>query len=193
MRAFATGVLREILPFIAHEPVLELGCGNGYLTAPLAERGPVVGVDFSREMLARNPVAARVAARAEALPFGDGAFPAVFCQGLLHHCPDPAAVLREMARVSSRYVIAHEPNRNHPAMALFSLSKRVEWGALRFSRRYVESLFRLAGLTLCESHVRGMVLPNRVPAALADTAARVDRSRLLRPLGFYLLVVGEKR
>jgi len=174
------------------ESVLEVGCGNGFLTLPLSRRGPVVAADFSREMLARNPATEKLAVRAESLPFPDGAFPVVFCQGLLHHCPHPAAVLREMARVSSRYVIAHEPNRDHPAMAAFSLCKRVEWGALKFSRRYLESLFRGPGLSITESRARGLILPNRTPAALAGLAERWDTPAAGRLFGFYTLVVGEK-
>ena len=193
MQAFAAGVLREIERYVGNEPVLEVGCGNGFMTLPLSSRGPVVGVDFSREMLARNPASRILAARAEALPFPDGAFPVVFCQGLLHHCPDPAAVLREMARVSSRWVVAHEPNRNNPAMAAFSLTKRVEWGALKFSRRYLASIFREAGLSVVESRVRGMILPNRTPVSLARVSNRLDQHRALsRWCGFYLLVAGEK-
>lgn len=190
--AFAEGVLAAILPHLQEGPVLEVGCGNGFLTRALARRLPVVGVDFSREMLAHNPTTGRIQARAEALPFPDGAFPVVLCQSLLHHCPDPAAVLREMARVSRCCVIAHEPNRNNPAMALFSLTKRVEWGALRFGRTFTENLFRQAGLRVVEHRVRGMILPNKTPAWLLPVAQRLDGAGPAGVAGFYRLVVGEK-
>ncbi len=191
--AFAAGILRELAPYLQAGPVLDVGCGNGFLTLPLSRRGRAVGVDFAAEMLARNPVRTRVQGRAEALPFPDRSFPVVLCQGLLHHCPDPGAVVREMARVSSRYVIAHEPNRNNPAMAAFSLSKRVEWGALRFGATYLASLFEAAGLQLVENRVRGMILPNKTPEWLLGTARQLDEGRALpRMMGFYRWVVGEQ-
>lgn len=66
-------------------PVLELGCGTGRVTAPLARAGlPVVGVDRSEGMLAgarkrvgRLPAATLVRADITALPFADGTFKGV--------------------------------------------------------------------------------------------------------------------
>lgn len=191
--AFAAGILRDLGPYLTAGAVLEVGCGNGFLSLPLSRKVALVGVDFSRHMLAANPIAGRVVGRAEALPFADGAFPLVFCQALLHHCPDPAAALAEMARVSSCYVIAHEPNRNHPAMAAFSLSRRVEWGALRLGPRRLRRLFEDAGLVVEASRVRGLILPNRLPRALLSLFAALDRrTSLARRCGFYRLVVGRK-
>jgi demethylmenaquinone methyltransferase/2-methoxy-6-polyprenyl-1,4-benzoquinol methylase len=64
----------------------------------------VVGVDQSEGMLAeaRRRVNGRVRlveARAEALPFADGEFAAVTFTYLLRYVDDPAATLRELARV----------------------------------------------------------------------------------------------
>ncbi|MBE7560847.1 class I SAM-dependent methyltransferase [bacterium] len=173
--AFAEGVLAAILPHLQEGPVLEVGCGNGFLTRALARRLPVVGVDFSREMLAHNPTTGRIQARAEALPFPDGAFPVVLCQSLLHHCPDPAAVLREMARVSRCCVIAHEPNRNNPAHgAVFA--HEASNGAPALGER---SRKTCSGRRDCASSsiVRGMILPNKTPAWLLPVAQRLDGGR----------------
>jgi SAM-dependent methyltransferase len=46
-----------------------------------------------------------VVARAEQLPFEDGSFDIVYCSYLLLWVEDPAAVVREMARVSREWVV----------------------------------------------------------------------------------------
>jgi SAM-dependent methyltransferase len=94
--------------------VLDLGCGPGTDTLPLAERvgpgGRVVGVDHDAEMVAeadRRADAAGVGGRVEhrradagALPFADGAFDAARCERLFLHLPRPEAALAEMVRVT---------------------------------------------------------------------------------------------
>jgi SAM-dependent methyltransferase len=46
-----------------------------------------------------------VVSRAESLPFADGAFDVVACRTAAHHFADPAAAVREMARVSRDRVL----------------------------------------------------------------------------------------
>jgi demethylmenaquinone methyltransferase/2-methoxy-6-polyprenyl-1,4-benzoquinol methylase len=92
--------------------VLDVATGTGLVAAALIERHgcSVVGVDQSEEMLARARARQRTdrsfAARcellrgeAERLPFADGSFDALTFTYLLRYVDDPAAVLREMARV----------------------------------------------------------------------------------------------
>ncbi|SHG42629.1 class I SAM-dependent methyltransferase [Halobaculum gomorrense] len=103
--------------------ILDVGCGTGELTRVLAEEAPdaaVVGVDADTDLLAAardtDPVAGQgapidyCAGDATRLPFPDGAFDLVVCQALLINLPDPAAAVREFARVSSELVAAVEPD-----------------------------------------------------------------------------------
>ncbi len=87
--------------------VLDVGCGAGALTAPLAELvGPrgVVGVDPDGDALAR--AAARLpeirfdVAPAEALPYGDGEFDAVLAQLVVSLMDDAQRGACEMRRVA---------------------------------------------------------------------------------------------
>jgi SAM-dependent methyltransferase len=87
--------------------VLDVGCGPGALTAVLAGIvGPehVAAVDpsepFVEECRARVPGADIRVAPAEALPFDDRTFDRTLCQLVLHFVTDPAASVREMARVT---------------------------------------------------------------------------------------------
>jgi len=84
-------------------PILEVGCGTGR-NFPLYPPGAlVVGMDPDASMLRaarrRAPGACLVRARAEALPFGDDAFPVVISSLVFCSVDDPKAGLREVARV----------------------------------------------------------------------------------------------
>jgi trans-aconitate methyltransferase len=90
----------DLLAPLPGERVLDIGCGDGALTAKIAARGAeVVGVDTSEEMVkaARGRgVDARVLS-AEKLEF-DSEFDAVFSNAALHWMSDQDAVLRGVRR-----------------------------------------------------------------------------------------------
>ncbi|MEU3407404.1 methyltransferase domain-containing protein [Streptomyces sp. NPDC006670] len=91
------------------ERVLDAGCGTGRALTPLraavGAAGTVIGVDLTEGMLAAARRAGREAdgtllrADVARLPLRDGALDAVFAAGLIAHLPEPAANLRELARV----------------------------------------------------------------------------------------------
>jgi demethylmenaquinone methyltransferase/2-methoxy-6-polyprenyl-1,4-benzoquinol methylase len=93
------------------DTVLDVASGTAAVAIELARRRgcKVVGVDQSREMLAegrRRVAAAGLAerielrdARAEELPFEDAAFDGLTFTYLLRYVEDPAATMRELARV----------------------------------------------------------------------------------------------
>ena len=94
--------------------VLDVGCGPGALTAVLAERlgaEAVTAVDPSASFVTtareRHPGATVECAAAEQLPFDDREFDAALAELVVHFMADPAAGLREMARVTrARGVVA---------------------------------------------------------------------------------------
>jgi demethylmenaquinone methyltransferase/2-methoxy-6-polyprenyl-1,4-benzoquinol methylase len=85
--------------------VLDVATGTGLVAEALVERGfRVTGVDQSPEMLARararfDSRVELVEASAEALPFGDASFDHLTFTYLLRYVDDPAATVRELARV----------------------------------------------------------------------------------------------
>lgn len=91
--------------------VLDVATGTAGVAIELARQtdAEVVGVDISEAMMARGRERVRAAGlerrvrletgRAEGLPFADGSFDAVSFTYLLRYVPDPAATLRELARV----------------------------------------------------------------------------------------------
>jgi demethylmenaquinone methyltransferase/2-methoxy-6-polyprenyl-1,4-benzoquinol methylase len=88
------------------DTVLDVATGTGAVARELLERKhcAVVGLDQSPEMLAearrRLPQTVKlVEGSAERLPFPDASFDALTFTYLLRYVPDPAATLRELARV----------------------------------------------------------------------------------------------
>ena len=92
--------------------MLDVACGTAAVSIELARVAPertIVGIDQSPEMLAagrerveRAGLAARIEVRegrAESLPFEDGSFDALTFTYLLRYVDDPAATMRELARV----------------------------------------------------------------------------------------------
>jgi len=110
---------------------LEVGCGSGGLLVAAARSGrSIVGVDIAARWLAlaRRRLRERgiegvvtVGADAARLPWDDSAFGAVVADSVIEHLDDPAAALREWARVvqpggslvlwsPNRYSIAPDPH-----------------------------------------------------------------------------------
>jgi ubiquinone/menaquinone biosynthesis C-methylase UbiE len=89
--------------------VVDVGTGTGFVAAGLAPRAAaVVGVDNSRGMLAiadRNLRALNVTnvrlveGELDGLPLEDDSVDGAVANMVLHHAPDPTAMLAEMARV----------------------------------------------------------------------------------------------
>ena len=85
--------------------VLDLGCGDGLVTAALATVGAAAtGLDPSEVALSRARAAhpeLRFVAPAEdgSLPFADGAFDVVVCLHVLEHVPDTQRLMSEARRV----------------------------------------------------------------------------------------------
>lgn len=96
--------------------VLDVACGTGKQPMRIAARGCIaVGLESSMEMVGvgrlvhPESTAAIVRAIAESLPFLDGEFDRVVCQGSLDHFADAGAFMCEAARVTKpdgRIVIA---------------------------------------------------------------------------------------
>jgi len=169
--------------------ILDVGCGNGVFTGRLArDGGDVVGLDFSHHLLAENRHAALACGDVGALPFGDATFDVVFEANVLHHVRDRFAVVREMARVSRRYVVLLEPNRYNPLMFGFSVVVAAERGGLKSSLRRLHHELREANARVIASIVTGMISQNNTPLALVPLLQRFDR-----PIawGEYLVVVAE--
>ena len=193
VRAFARPKLRFIVDALGCAPdrsttMLEVGAGNGYFSVTFAEAFDLCALDFSQNMLDQNPLPPerKVQGDAENLPFEDDAFDVVFCGNLLHHLEDPVIAVREMKRVARDHVVLIEPNIQNPLMFGFGLSKREEWGSLKFTSSYVKNLGKAAGLRERAFTSHGSVVPNKTPGVLLGALRALDGSS---PVGFYHVAI----
>ena len=103
--AFVHQLAGGVVEWLAAQPgerILDLGCGDGQLTQKLAQAGAqVTGVDASAEMAAAARALGVVAevGNAEALPYPDRSFDAVFSNAALHWVRNQDAMLAEVHRV----------------------------------------------------------------------------------------------
>jgi len=107
--------LDACLPARAPGSVLEVGIGEGEVSARVLERYPgatVTGVDLPDPALAaewRERGVVALFGDIARLPFPSGAFDLVLAIEVLEHVPDPAASLAELARVSRRDLVLSVP------------------------------------------------------------------------------------
>jgi len=103
--AFVHELAGGVLEWLAAQPgerILDLGCGDGQLTQRISAGGAsVIGVDASAEMVAaaRQRGMAADEASAEALPFLDATFDAVFSNAALHWVRGQNEMMAEVRRV----------------------------------------------------------------------------------------------
>jgi len=103
--AFVHELAGGALEWLAAQPferILDLGCGDGQLTQRIAATGArVSGVDASPQMVAAARLRGIEAeeASAEALPYPDASFDAVFSNAVLHWVRDQDAMLAQVRRV----------------------------------------------------------------------------------------------
>ena len=180
--------IRSHMPLIGS--VLDLGCGNGIFSERLTRDGArVAALDFSWHLLSQNSHQRRICGDATSLPFADGIFDLAFEANLLHHVTDRLGVIKEMCRVSRRYVVLLEPNRYNPLMFGLSLVVRAERGVLKSSVGRLQREIRQAGARILACQTAGMISQNNTPERLVPFLRRFDREIWW---GEYIVIVAER-
>ena len=159
------GMTRWLDLVAAHAPpnpalIVDVGCGTGRFTYPLAERfgARTVGVDPSARMLqeARGKAQGRVVeflqAPAEQMPLENGCADIVFMSMMLHHLADRAHAARECRRVlrpQGRVCVRNSTRDCRFPQVRFFPGFRTIADAQLPSRDEVIAVFERAGLRLC--------------------------------------------
>ena len=123
------------------------------------------------------------------LPLPDASVDLAYCWEVLHHLSDPEAAIREMARVSRRFVVIVEPNRANPLQFAFGVIDRHHRWQLKFSLAYLRRLMRASGLDVAHASSGGFILPNRTPRPLLGLLRKLPYSSAI---GISNWVIGVK-
>lgn len=167
----------------AGKRVLDLGCGDGTYTLELAAQGPavVVGLDPAAAAVQSAQAKARSLGLADRVQFemgdvyalgallADARFDTIVMRGVLHHLPDPARAIAQLAPFRGTLILL-EPNGNNPVLKILERFSRyhVEHEERSFSPGRIRGWLRLAGFT-----VRSTRVVNVVPMFCPDSMARV--------------------
>ncbi len=160
--------LEELFTKAAPGSVLDVGCGEGVLTARWAQqlqRARVVGIDLDDPKLQREWALRRranlefQAMAAENLPFATGEFELAAAIEVLEHVPDPAHTLSEMARVATRHLLVSVPR--EPLWRALNVGRGAYLRQLGNTPGHINHWSKRAFLRLLERH--GDVLDARSP------------------------------
>jgi 2-polyprenyl-3-methyl-5-hydroxy-6-metoxy-1,4-benzoquinol methylase len=160
--------LDELFARAAAESLLDVGCGEGVLTARWAERlgsGRVVGIDLDDPKLAsewdvrrRENLSFRAVAPGD-LPFSDCEFDLVAAIEVLEHVPDPDRTLSEMARIACRHLLVSVPR--EPLWRVLNVARGAYLRELGNTPGHVNHWTRREFVRLVERH--GHVVGARSP------------------------------
>ena len=105
-------VLNDILAILPEDArsILDVGCGDGFITDALPQDRKVMGLDISAEALSRVKRQTTQGSILD-LPFADASFDLVMCNDVLEHLTEQerAQAMKELARVAAKYVLIITP------------------------------------------------------------------------------------
>ncbi len=182
-------LVREHIPITKDTRLLEVGCGWGVFTFHFDRECKVLGIDTSPGLLQRNPIDKTLLMDVQDMQFEGGTFDVVLAHDTLHHVPDPDKAIREMARVSRRYVVIVEPNILNLANALISIATGEERKAHGFTVSQLERLVARNGLRIVHMRRYGILVPFLTPRFLVPIQRALSFDQ---PFGLEHLVIAER-
>ena len=138
VRYFSKQRLDYLFQFINPKPIsnaLDVGCGTGFSSYHLPQNISLTSVDFSSRLLKLNPSSNKIQTSAYSLPFKSECFDLVYGWDFLHHLNSPKKAIEEMFRVSKKYLVFFEPNKNNLIQFLYAYSNKNERGTLNYDKK----------------------------------------------------------
>ncbi len=111
---------QELLQSVKHlklKTILDAGCGEGFTLAKLQEKGigrDLEGIDYSLEAInvgkKEHPSLLLKQGNIYKLDYKNNSFDLVICSEVLEHLENPQKALKEIIRVSKKYILLSVPN-----------------------------------------------------------------------------------
>jgi 2-polyprenyl-3-methyl-5-hydroxy-6-metoxy-1,4-benzoquinol methylase len=171
--------LDELMQRAHPRTLLDVGCGEGVLTAEWAERfceGKVLGIDLEDPKLEaewdkrRRPNLDFRPEEATSLPFGDGEFELAAAIEVLEHVPEPEQTLAEMARVAGTWLLVSVPR--EPLWRVLNMARGAYLSSLGNTPGHVNHWSKRSFVSMLERF--GTVQEVRSPFPWTMVLARVD-------------------
>lgn len=121
-----------LLKTVSAGSILDVGCGEGFTLARLKEKGigkSYEGIEYNKKAIAlgkkENPSIKIKEGSIYELPYKANSFDLVLCTEVLEHMDDPKKALKELVRVSKKYLLLSVPN--EPFFMLAQLLRGKNW------------------------------------------------------------------
>ena len=171
--------LDELWHKAAPQSILDVGCGEGILTAQWADKlgeGRIVGIDLDDPKLKaewdkrrRANLEYRVE-DATHLSFADGEFDMASAIEVLEHVPDPERTVSEMARVAKKWVLVSVPR--EPLWRGLNMARGAYWKDLGNTPGHVNHWSKRSFVAMLSRH--GAVEEIRSPFPWTMVLVRVS-------------------
>ena len=109
--------LISIIKDLSPNTILDAGCGEGFTMNKLSKNGigkEIEGIEYMKEAISLGKKLYSDLANKQGsvyeLPYKDNSFDLVICTEVLEHLEEPAKALKEILRVSKKYLIISVPN-----------------------------------------------------------------------------------
>lgn len=125
------GILQRVAPY----SVLDAGCGEGFVARYVQSQSDlrIFGIDIDAEALRMalrlNEDLPVICGSVSNMPFSDNTFDLVLCTEVLEHLGSPEIGLKELCRVSRRWLVLSVPHEPFFCLANFLRGKNLRsWG-----------------------------------------------------------------
>jgi len=186
----------------AAKSVIDLGCGDGFFTIQLWDKGQprsIIGIDPAPnaiDVAERNkrerPIQFQVG-DAHTLPFADNSFDVALLQSVLHHDTNPPDLIREAFRLAPEIVI-HEPNGNNFGLKIIEKTSPYhrEHAEKSYTSRQLRRWVELHGGRVVHQRFRGFVAmfsPDWLARGMKAIEPLIEGLPLVNTLGCAVVVL----
>jgi len=160
--------IQQFLDFNDIKNALDVGSGTGFSSYYLPSTIELTSIDFSLRLLHLNHSSNKIQTSAYNLPFSSESFDLVYGWDFLHHLDEPNIAIREMARVSKKYLILFEPNKNNPIQFLYAYSNKNERGTLNFDKNRMIKFLDDINFKIISCDTVGWTFAGATPSSLLN-------------------------